>query len=281
MVIKFTYNGGPIKDTTAIRARSKWQRENQWDMTTSPDRQLPTNTKYIIIDLQTHNCKHGNHQVHTGRVVEVAWILCDADGTMLETKQYLLKPYGGGYEQITESATKVHGITTACVNEYGSDAHLVFDELIKAVRLVPQDGFVVVHDMDVKHSIMRNSLTPEQREVWDGAPKCNISAKSLLKHLPPDVKRKYCNFKNIKRALTLPEMLRNIGQSTSGDVYDVRIATLDAKWTWDIFMYYKEYAEYAELEWREVFFGPSKYPGIMMTVSPSPLLHRVKRRRRN
>lgn len=191
----------------------------------------------MIINLQTHDCKHGNHQVHTGRLVEVAWMLCDADGTTLEIKQYLLKPSEGGYEQITESATYVHGITTAYANEFGSDARLVFDELIKAVRLVPQDGFVVAHDMDVKHSIMTNSLSSEQREVWDGAPKCNTSAKSLLKHLPPDVKRKYCNFKDIKRTLTLPEMLRNIGQSTDRNVFDVRIATLDMQWTWDIFIY--------------------------------------------
>ena len=58
-----------------------------------------------------------------------------------------------------------YGITTACADKFGSDSYLVFDELIKAIQQVPQDGFIVAHDMDVKNTIMRNSLTPEQQSV--------------------------------------------------------------------------------------------------------------------
>lgn len=84
-----------------------WQRDNQWDIV-SPDRQVPavTNLKYVVINLQTHDCNQDNHQVATGHVVELAWKLFDDAGTTLETKQYLLKPYGG-YKQISESATSM------------------------------------------------------------------------------------------------------------------------------------------------------------------------------
>lgn len=275
MVIKFTYNGGPMKDTTAIRARAKWQRENQWDTTTSPDRQVPSDTKYMAIDLQTHNCKRSDPQVDTSRAVEVAWMLFRADGTTLEEKKYLLKPYGE-YDQITESATNVHGINMSHINKFGVAAHLVFDELTKIVHQLPQDGFVVAHDMDVKHTIMRNSLclNPEQQEVWDAAPKCNCNDKTLLKHLPLNVKRKYYNFKYVEGSLSIPEMLRNIGQTPSTGAYDVRIASLDVQWTWDIFLYYKDYKSlsHKELEWKVPILVPSLYPGIMMRVNPGPLI---------
>jgi len=265
MSIQFIYKGGALKDTTATSARSMWQRDNQWDIV-SPDRQVPavTNLKYVVINLQTHDCNQDNHQVATGHVVELAWKLFDDAGTTLETKQYLLKPYGG-YKQISESATSIHGITTACADKFGSDSYLVFDELIKAIQQVPQDGFVVAHDMDVKNTIMRNSLTPEQQEVWDATPKCNTNDKALLKYLPPDVKRKHYNFKYVKGSLSLPEMLRNIGQQPAG-VYDVRIASRDTQWTWDIFMYFKNHADCKELKWNAIVIVPTKYPGIMRKV---------------
>ena len=77
---------------------------------TSPDRQVPTDTKYMAIDVETHNhnCKQSDPQVDTSREVEVVWMLFHADGTMLEEKKYL-QPYGE-YEQMTESATNVHDI---------------------------------------------------------------------------------------------------------------------------------------------------------------------------
>jgi len=124
-----------MKLTTAVTKREKWLRDgNKWD-DIMPSRDLPTNIKYIVVDVETHDWKDGGPC--NGRIVEqIALMVFDRDMKCLESKQYLLKPHG--YDKIAQKATAVHGITTELAVEYGVDSHLVFDEFIAIVKQLPK-----------------------------------------------------------------------------------------------------------------------------------------------
>ena len=110
-----------------------------------------------------------------------------ADGNCLESKQYLLKPDAS--DVISPKATRVHGITTKVANDLGGDRDVVLDEFITILRKVPNDGFVVAHDMKVVDAIIAKSLNPEQQIVWNVAPKCDTYSLQLAeKYLPSEIK---------------------------------------------------------------------------------------------
>ena len=163
--------------TKAVTKRHEWMsRGNVWDSIVE-DRDLPSNVKYMVIDLETHDWQHTARDplyMRTGRMVEVAWKLFSDTGDCLESKQYLIKPYGT-YKQIAKKATEVHGITTERASKHGDDVELVLDEFIRIVENIPKDGFVIAHNMDHEHTVLTNSFSPDQRVVWDGVPKSDTS----------------------------------------------------------------------------------------------------------
>ena len=94
--------------------RHEWMSSgNVWDDIV-PDRELPGNVKYMVVDLETHDWMQHTAQskYDTGRIVKIAWNLLSDTGDCLESKQYLIKPYGT-YNEIAPKATEVHGITNA------------------------------------------------------------------------------------------------------------------------------------------------------------------------
>jgi len=97
---------------TAVKKREKWLRGgNKWD-DIMPSRDLPTNIKYIVVDVETHDWKCKDPLLADGHIVEIAWKLFSDTGDCLESRQYLVKPYGS-YKEIAPKATEVHGITTS------------------------------------------------------------------------------------------------------------------------------------------------------------------------
>ena len=150
-------------NNTALRAvakRHEWLRKgNEWDGIVQ-DRELPTNVKYMVVDLETHDWLHTTRSNYdTGRIVEIAWKLFSDTGDCLESKQYLIKPYGS-YKEIAQKATQVHGITTECASKHGIDVELVLNELICIVENIPKNGFVIAHNMDHEHTVLTNSFSP-------------------------------------------------------------------------------------------------------------------------
>jgi len=163
----------PIAISSAERARKQWHLNYKWDSvslgtSSTSTRELLANTKYMVVDVETHDWKeqtsHSNGQIR-GRIVEIAWKTFDAKGNCLDSKQYLLKPHG--YNEITKKATSVHGITTKCAINHGSDAKSVFDEFTSILKLIPKDGFVVAYRMLDEDSIIMCNLSQEQKVVWD------------------------------------------------------------------------------------------------------------------
>ena len=74
-----------MKLTTAITKCEKWLRDgNKWD-DIMPSRDLPTNIKYIVVDVETHDWKDGGPC--NGRIVEIAWMVFDCNMKCIESKR--------------------------------------------------------------------------------------------------------------------------------------------------------------------------------------------------
>ena len=233
-----------MKLTTAVTKREKWLRDgNKWD-DIMPSRDLPTNIKYIVVDVETHDWKDGGSR--DGRIVEIAWMVFDCDMKCLESKQYLLKPHG--YDKIAQKATAVHGITTERAVEYGVDSHLVFDEFIAIVKQLPNNGFVIAHNMKHEDPILKWNLNKEQQVQWGDAPKCDTCNIKLLKYLPTSACEKY---KTRTLGVNLVE-LYGVVHPTKDDncVNSWHMAMADVKMTWAIFLYYVTSVSYNEIKWK-------------------------------
>jgi len=241
-----------MKVTAAIKKREEWMSDgNKWD-TITPGRVPPTGIKYMVVDLETHDWlpPPDQNKYDTGRIVEIAWKLFSGDtGDCLESKQYLIKPYGT-YKEIARKATAVHGITTEQASKHGVDVDLVLDELIGIVKNIPNDGFVVAHKMEHEHTVLTNSFSPNQQIVWNDAPKCDTWNVRLLKFLPEEAKDKYKNRLShtpIRCGLGLQQLHECV---CADGMYDyAHFADTDVQMTWEIFRYYKQYATVEELTW--------------------------------
>lgn len=222
--------------------RAAWlRRGNHWDTLVSVDREPPSNIKYMVVDVETHDWDEGNRDnFFSRRVVEIAWVLCDDEGNQLESKQYLVKPYG--YTEIAPKAIKYHGITTKCANELGSDASLVFKEFASILRHIPEDGFVIAHNMKHENSVFQCNLGKEHQAVWDSTPKCDTLSKLLLK---------YTKYKGQQRrwGVELSELYRSIASTHKS--YVAHSANDDVQMTWEIFQYYQQRASHEELKWKQ------------------------------
>ena len=236
----------PLVDRDVARkVRLMWLQDNCWDVI-SPSTTLPANIKYVVVDVETHDWDDSGLSARSsGRIVEIAWLLYNNNGSCIESKQYLLKPHG--YDEIAVKATRVHGITTACAREHGVDARLVFDEFTSIIQSIPKDGFVVAHNMTHENAIFGCNLTSEQQKVWDATPKCDTNNKILLKYVT-GFKRGY---KQVKcRGIRLSVLHQKIHPDSKLTLLDAKIALTDVKMTWDIFQFYSKCASHEELIWR-------------------------------
>lgn len=111
----------------------------------------------MVVDVETHDWNVFDYNDRSkSRIVEMAWLAYNASGDVVDSKQYLIKPYG--YESISRKATEVHGITTKRAQEYGIEASPIFDEFMSIVRTIPKDGFVIAYNMINEHQIFNYNL---------------------------------------------------------------------------------------------------------------------------
>ena len=261
-----------MKVTAAIKKREEWISDgNKWD-TITPGRVPPTGIKYMVVDVETHDWlpPPDQNKYDVSRIVEIAWKLFSGDtGDCLESKQYLIKPYGT-YKEIARKATAVHGITTEQASKHGVDVELVMDEFIRIVESIPNDGFVVAHNMEHEHTVLTNSFSPNQRILWNDAPKCDTWNIKLLKYLPSSARGKY---KKRNLGVALMELYSVVCPIKDNDsVQFSHMALEDVKKTWSIFLYYiTNVTSYNELQWKE------DYPRYMI---PGYKIHERSEQRR-
>ena len=244
---------------TAVKKREKWLHGgNKWDVV--PDRKIPGNVKYMVVDIETHDwlpdhlVNDGQSRYGTGRAVEIAWKLFSDTGDCLESRQYLVKPYGS-YKEIAPKATEVHGITTEYASKHGVDVDMVLGEFIDIVKNIPNDGFVIAHNMEHEHTVLTNSFSPSQRIVWNAVPKSDTHSVPLLKFLPEPVLTKYYRGSKLqwrKWGLALSELHRNISPDPEAHTLladNAHFACTDVDMTWEIFQCYKLHAPNGLLTW--------------------------------
>ena len=241
-----TFQSG-VKVNTAVTKREKWLCDgNKWDDIV-PDRELPCNVMYMVVDIETHDWKDGGPR--NGRIVEMAWMVFDCDMKCLESKQYLLKPHG--YDRITQKATACHGITTERAVDDGVDAQHVFDEFTAILNKLPSNGFVIAHNMEHEDSIFKCNLNEEQQVLWRDAPKCDTWSLQLCQYLPQEAKEKY-QIHIRKFGLKLAELYSYVCPQNDNDcVKFSHMALEDVKMTWAVFLYYMKSISYNELQWKK------------------------------
>ena len=98
---------------------------------------LPRNYEAPVTDLE-----------NWPRVVQLAWQLHDADGSLIEARDFLIKPENF---TIPYNASKVHGITTELALEQGDDLRLVLEQFVLALE---QTRVVVGHNIDFDLNII-------------------------------------------------------------------------------------------------------------------------------
>ncbi len=82
------------------------------------------------------------------RMVQIAWQLHDADGTLIDVKDFVVRPDGF---DIPYNAAKVHGITTEVAQKYGVHLQEAVDAFAVAVA---KAKFVVGHNIQFDNNIM-------------------------------------------------------------------------------------------------------------------------------
>jgi DNA polymerase III epsilon subunit-like protein len=102
---------------------------------------LPKNWKAPVTDLD-----------NWPRMIQIAWILCDAAGNKIETEVYIIKPEGF---VIPKEASDVHGIST---EKAMSDGIALMDVLTKFKAAVDKSDFIVAHNISFDEKIMGAEL---------------------------------------------------------------------------------------------------------------------------
>jgi hypothetical protein len=213
--------------------------------------------KYVVLDVETHDwIDHKKFTLMTrnnciGKIVEIAWLAYDANGNELDRKNYLLRPYDG-YERIAEKATHVHGITTRCARERGSDASRVFARLARLLQLLPANGgCVIAHNMNHEDAILGTSLPPEHLSVWDSVCKCCTWNPELLPLL---------SLKKKSYGMKLSDLHSKVNPTGIHLQKQAHTATIDSQMAWDVYKYYKNALEQQGLDDVEYMKWLSKEP---------------------
>ena len=133
--------------------------------------------------------------------------------------------------------------------------------VIRIVESIPNDGFVVAHNMEHEHTVLTNSFSPNQRILWNDAPKCDTWNVKLLKFLPEQVLIKYYGGSKLqwrKLGLKLSELHRHISPDTHTSYATfAHHACTDVDMTWEIFQYYMLHAPSELLAWTNQSGGKS------------------------
>ncbi|HOX76441.1 MAG TPA: DNA polymerase III subunit alpha [Bacteroidales bacterium] len=108
------------------------------------------------------------------RAVQLAWQLHDTDGSLVEARDFIIKPDNF---TIPYNAAKVHGITTEFAAENGDDLKLVLEQFIDALQ---QATVIVGHNVDFDMKIIGAEFVRTRFEnYFEGKIKVDTDRESL------------------------------------------------------------------------------------------------------
>ncbi len=98
---------------------------------------IPRNYKAPVSDLQ-----------NWPRLVQIAWLLVDAEANEISSAEYIVKPEGF---TIPKEATKVHGITTAMARQQGVELSTILSAIAPVIESAT---LLVAHNMAFDEKIL-------------------------------------------------------------------------------------------------------------------------------
>lgn len=109
----------------------------------------PVHDYLLFIDTETSGLPANWRQPYAQNaawphIVQVAWVLCAADGRQVKAESYYLKP--SGYD-ISPAAGRIHGLTLPFLEQHGHSRHAVMQRLLDDLRAY--DPLVVGHFMEL------------------------------------------------------------------------------------------------------------------------------------
>jgi DNA polymerase III epsilon subunit-like protein len=114
------------------------------------------------------------------RLVQIAWLLVDADGTELRSVEHLIKPQGF---VIPADAVRIHGITTERAQQYGIELAVALAEITVDLAAA---SVLVAHNMPFDEKILGAEFL------------------RLERHNPLPAKRRLCTMQSATELCQLP-----------------------------------------------------------------------------
>jgi DNA polymerase III epsilon subunit-like protein len=129
-----------FKDTREVK--KEWT--EKFDLTFEESNS--TEGKYLIVDTETTGLPRNRYDEPENLnnwpyIVQLAWILLDKEGKLVEHKEYILKQN----IKIPSRAIEIHGITNTIMEEKGIEPKSVLAELVEATK---KTKVLVAHNID-------------------------------------------------------------------------------------------------------------------------------------
>jgi len=86
------------------------------------------------------------------RLVQLAWMVCSEDGTIIKTRDYIIRPK---YFIIPEEVTKIHGITQERAKKEGTKIEIVLREFLEDLRTI---STIVAHNIAFDYHVVSAEL---------------------------------------------------------------------------------------------------------------------------
>ncbi len=114
------------------------------------------------------------------RMIQIAWIFCDQNGTRIESDDFIIQPEGF---TIPSDASRVHGISTEKAIREGEDLEQV---LIKFGALADRADYIVAHNISFDEKIVgAEFLRKSVQTDFERKPKlCTMKASTDYCRLP-------------------------------------------------------------------------------------------------
>lgn len=114
------------------------------------------------------------------RMVQIAWLLCNPDGFILDSREYIVKPEGF---TIPRDAEKIHGITTNRAAAEGTELRKVLSAFSDAAR---QASVLIAHNVAVDEKIVgAEFMRMKAHTCFDGKKRvCTMQKSTAYCRLP-------------------------------------------------------------------------------------------------
>jgi len=86
------------------------------------------------------------------RLIQVAWIIADINGSIIEQKNYIIKPNGFN---IPEDATRIHKISTQKATQYGQELDFILNKFNDCVN---KSDVIVAHNLSYDLNVIASEM---------------------------------------------------------------------------------------------------------------------------